>query len=302
MPGLFSTFDEAAAALAAQGVAGGDPLKLPLAEARARQDKYFAALSRDLPPVGGEENVSIPGPAGLVPLRIYAPEAGAPRGPVVLFIRGAGWWAGGLDSHARTMRLLASLSGCEVCGIDYRRAPEAHYPIQKDEVLAAVRWLSRRAGEGRKGQAQVVLFGESAGATIALSVAQELRDVGEPLLAGMVLFYGNFGGPRDAKRPYSQWVWEQYLDMPERARDPRAVPLLGDMRSLPRTWLGIGERDPLLPDTLELADKLAQAKVDFELARYPDMPHAFVMWTGWAKPAADAVADAAAWARRILQI
>lgn len=302
MSDLFPTFDEAAAALAAQGIASGDPLKLPLAEARARQDKYFAALSRDLPPVGFEEDISIPGPAGPIPLRVYTPDAVALRGPAVLFIRGGGWWAGGLDSHARTMRLLALRTGCEVCGIDYRRAPEARYPVQKDEVLATIRWLSQRAPGGQKEQPQIVLFGESAGATLALSAAQELRDAGESLLAGMILFYGNFGGPRDAKRPYSQWVWEQYLDTPERARDPRAVPLLGDMRGLPHAWLGIGERDPLLPDTLELADKLAQANVSCELARYPDMPHAFVMWTGWAKPAADAVAAAATAARRMLQI
>lgn len=301
MPISFKTYDEAVAALAATGVASGDPLKLPLAQARARQQEYFAALAGDLPPIERTEDIQISGPAGPIPLRFHVPRAAGRRGPVVLFICGAGWWAGSLDSHARTMRLLAILTGCEVCGIDYRRTPEFHYPVQKNEVVATIRWLTRRTRELGAEPARIVIVGESAGATLALSAAQELRDAHEASIGGLVLFYGNFAGPRDGKRPYSQWVWEQYLGAPQRAFDPHAVPLLGDMHDLPPVWLGVGERDPLLADTLDVAAKLDRAGTPCELVRYPDMPHAFVMWTGVLGPAMRALEDAAGAARRMLE-
>jgi acetyl esterase len=299
---MFKTYAEAAAAIQARGVAAGDPLVTPLADARMKQDAYFQAMAGEMPPpTGSVENLHIPGPAGPIPLRLYHPSS-AGDAPAVLFVRGAGWWAGGLDSHARTMQLFASLSGCAVCGIDYRRTPEFHYPVQKDEVLSALHWL---AGSGANHRVRVasgiVVLGESAGATLGLSAAQALRDGGEQgLLCGLLLFYGNFAGPKPTARAYSQWVWQQYLGDPARATDPGAVPLLADMKDLPPVWLGAGEADPLIADTAALAAKLQQAGVPHEFIRYPDMPHAFVMLNGLLEPAAKAVADAAAAARRML--
>jgi acetyl esterase len=301
---MFQTYAEAAAAIQARGVTSGDPLATSLADARAKQDAYFEALVGEMPPLkGGIENLQIPGPAGPIPLRLYRPSS-TDDGPAVLFVRGAGWWAGSLDSHARTMRLFASLSGCVVCGIDYRRTPEFHYPVQKNEVLAALRWLATSGGQhGVRVASGLAVLGESAGATIGLSAAQALRDTGERgLLRGLLLFYGNFAGPKPTARAYSQWVWQQYLGDPARATDPGAVPLLADMKGLPPIWLGAGEADPLISDTAALAAKLQQAGVPHEFIRYAEMPHAFVMLNGLLAPAAKAVADAAAAARRMLGI
>ena len=147
-----------AAAINQAGLASADPLNQPLAEARATQDRYFAFLAQDLPPVVSIRNVFVPGPAGPFALRFVYPansNAGALL-PMVVFVRGAGWWAGALDSHERSMRIIANASGCVVCGVDYTRAPEAHFPVQRDQVCAAVRWLRAEGeafgvGEGREG-------------------------------------------------------------------------------------------------------------------------------------------------------
>lgn len=294
---MFQTYAEAAEAMARGGLAAADPLVTPIAQARAQQDAYFAGFNRGLElAAGGTRDVTIAGPHGSLPLRLHFPGAASGDRPVIVFVRGAGFWAGGLASHARTMHTLARLTDCVVCGVDYRRAPEHRYPVQRDELLAALHWL----GESRPKAGATVLFGESAGATICLSAAIALRDRGQPLPAGLVLFYANAGGPKPTARAYSQWVWRQYLGHEGPSADRCAVPLLDSLRGLPPVWLGAGEDDPLMADTLAIDDKLRQAGNRPALMCYPGLPHGFVMWTGTLAPALAALQDGADAARRFL--
>ena len=289
---MFDSYPEAAAAAKAAGASPADPLALPIGEARLAQDRYFAHFNADLPTVASRTDLRIEGPAGAIPIRIYRPTTAAPL-PAIVFVRGAGWWAGALDSHARTMIQLAETSGCAVCGVDYRRTPEHRFPTQRDEVLATLDWLrDAGAAHGIDG-GPAVLFGESAGATICLSAALARRDRGAPMPAGLVLFYNNAGGLKPTARAYSQWVWRQYLGDDRLAADPSAVPLLSDLHGLPPCWLGAGEDDPLITDTLALAQRLDAAGVPHALHRYAGLPHGFVMWSGTLRPALDALGSAA---------
>lgn len=299
---MFQTYKEAADALARTGVAGGDPLTQTIDEARRRQDAYFAALTGELPEVAASEDLSIPGPHGPIPLRIsypVAPSAAAPL-PVVVFVRGAGFWGGALDSHARTMRTLARMTGCAVVAVDYRRAPEHRFPTQRDELLAALRWLRAAGGSQGLSTGAPALFGESAGATLILSATLALRDAGEPLPAGLVLFYSNAAGPKESLRPASKMVWKQYLGHEGPTADASAVPLLADLHGLPPVWMGCGEDDPLMADSEMLDQKLRAAGNPPVFVRYPGMPHAFVMWTATLAPALAALGEAAAAARGFL--
>jgi acetyl esterase len=95
------------------GVEPADPLLLPLADARKAQDRYFAFLAGTPPAVSDIQNYTLDGSAGSFGVRLYFPSTARPL-PVVVFVRGGGWWAGSLDSHDRTMRLLANKSGLAV--------------------------------------------------------------------------------------------------------------------------------------------------------------------------------------------
>lgn len=293
---VYATFAEAAAAIRAAGILPGDPLTMPLCEARALQDRYFAFLGEKPPRVARIEEFTITGPVGPLPLRIYYPTAQA-RWPVALFVRGAGWWAGGGDSHARTMRLFAAITGFAVCGVDYHRTPEFKHPIQKEEVLRAIRWLHAEAPRLGHAPGKLVAWGESAGANLVLAAAQALRDAGEAKLRGLLLFYGCYAHPAPSARPYSKWVWQQYLTDAAQRNDPHVMPLLGDMAKLPPVWLACGEADSRLGETLTLAQKLERAGVRHELRRYAEMPHAFVMLNRLLTPALGAIEDAARAAR-----
>jgi acetyl esterase len=286
---MFDTYQEAANAQAHTGIKPADPLKLPIEQARAQQDLYFKTLNQDLPAVAKVEDTTIQGPYGEIPIRLVYPNTYQTM-RYIIFIRGAGFWAGSLDSHARTMRTLALESGCVVCGIDYHRAPDFHFPAQRNEVITLVEYLKNHHQQlGIYGKP--VLFGESAGATIALSSAQGLRDKAKNELAGLILFYNNAGGFKPEAREYSQWVWKQYLGPDTDLFDTQAVPLLGSVDNLPPIWQGVGADDPLITDTQKLADQLRALGKEPEVKVYPKLPHGFLMWTGNLRPALEALRD-----------
>jgi acetyl esterase len=73
------------------------------------------------------------------------------------------------------------------------------------------------------------------------------------------------------------------------------------MQGLPYLWLGVGGADPLLEDTMALAEKLRRAGVLHEVKVYAGLPHAFVMLNRIFAGAALAIQDAARVARSIAQ-
>lgn len=293
---MYRTFQEAQQGLAGQRP--GDPLAMPIEEARQRQARYFQALNTDVPAVERSDDHAVPGPHGDIPVRLVSARR-QERAPCLVFLRGAGFWAGGIDSHRGTLHRLATLTGCVVAAIDYRRTPEHRYPVQQDEILYVLEWLGRRRAELGLCENAWAFFGESAGATLALSATLALRDREQALPAGLVLFYPNCGGPRPDARPYSQWVWRSYLGGADPEAVPGPVPLRQDLRGLPSVWLGIGEEDPLLADAHALAERLAQAAVPHRVVPFPGMPHAFVMYAATLWPARLALEQAAAEARRL---
>src|SRR3954470_12618673 len=83
---------------------------LPVADARAAIMQMVAAAGAP-EPVARVENRTIPGPAGDIPVRLYAPEAEGPL-PLLVYYHGGGWVIGNLDSHDGVCRQLANAAGC----------------------------------------------------------------------------------------------------------------------------------------------------------------------------------------------
>lgn len=288
---------EKAVALAKEaGAVPADPLTVPLAEARKIQQRYFTFLAGTPPAVASVQNHTLEASGGPFAVRLYFPSTARPL-PVLVFTRGAGWWAGNLDSHDRTMRLLANKSGMAVCGVDYHCAPEARFPTQLEELLAAIRWLRSEGSAAGIDARRMVLTGESAGATLSALAAARLAARGEEQVSGLILFYGNLAGPSAQSRAYSRWVWSNFLGTARLPADSAAVPVQCDPAAFPPTWLGVGECDPLINDSLAFADKLKAAGVQHSLKRYPGLPHAFVMMSRLYQGADAALDDAARAAR-----
>ena len=93
--------------------------------------------------------------------------------PVILWIHGGGWLSHELDRRYRPERELANLArlGFFVASIDYRLADEAPFPAQLIDCRRAVRYLKRHAQELQIDPEHIAVWGESAGAHLALLTA-----------------------------------------------------------------------------------------------------------------------------------
>lgn len=297
------------AMLAELGVTPADPLRQPLAEARAHAKLYQAVWNRDLPPVRLVVDSFAPTTAGSVPLRLFLPDtAPGERLPVLIYFHGGGFVLNGLDTHERLMRLLAIRAGVAVVGVGYSLAPEHRFPRQLDEALAAVAWVRGPAGAAmRLDGSRLVLGGDSAGANLALATTLALRDRGLPAPRLGLLLYGMFsadldtpshrrfgGGGYGLTTERVDWFWKQYLADYAQRDNPYAAPLRAELEDLPPQHLIAAGHDCLLDDSRMLARELAAAGVEATLSVYEGVPHSFMLMSEVLEPADHAVSEAAA--------
>jgi acetyl esterase/lipase len=256
------------------------------------------------PPVTRVENLSAPGPAGAVPLRLYAQGPARTR-PVLLFMHGGGWVIGDLDTHDDPCRRLALDSGCLVIAVDYRLAPEHRYPAAVDDAWAALRWVAAHAAELGGDPARLAVGGDSAGGNLAAALALRARDAGGPALAYQLLVYPAVDC--DLTRPSvkahgegylltaagMRWFWDHYQPDPALRTQPLASPLRAEsLAGLPPAWLLLPEYDVLLDEGEAYAARLQAEGVPVTVRRYAGAMHAFFNMSA-AAIARQAIADAA---------
>ena len=59
----------------------------------------------------------VPGPAGGIPVRVYAPKADGPL-PVLVYFHGGSFVTGDLDTHDTPLRAVANRVPCMVVSVD----------------------------------------------------------------------------------------------------------------------------------------------------------------------------------------
>jgi acetyl esterase len=72
-----------------------DRTQAPLSEVRAAQDRVGAFLGQGSVPLKHERDLSLPGPHGQVPCRLYLPDDGE-RPPLLVWAHGGGFMQGSL--------------------------------------------------------------------------------------------------------------------------------------------------------------------------------------------------------------
>ena len=73
-----------------------------------------------------------------------------------------------------------------------------------------------------------------------------------------------------------EFFWEQYLQDENLKNDPRAVPLLADIKELPAMTLITPGLDPLQDDSFDLIKKLNYGSIKYQHFHYPGVVHGFV--------------------------
>lgn len=232
-------------------------------------------------------------PAGSGPLRLdlHLPTAHDPLGslpPLVVFVHGGGWRAGDRGTFVPTMHgepspfARIAAAGMAVASVDYRLSGDAVFPAQVDDVRAALAWLRAHAGDLGVDGSRVVLWGESAGATLAALVALE-PDSG---VSGLVDWYGPadlealaaaLGQSADPATREAGWLGHPISADPARAR--AASPRHQVRPGAPPTLIAHGLADEAVPHSQSelFAATLTGVGAPVELTLVPAAGH---LWQG----------------------
>lgn len=287
-----------------RGLVAPDRTVAGLAEVRAMTDRIGAFLGEGSVPLSDERDLSLPGPHGQVPCRLYLPD-GVERAPLLVYAHGGGFMQGSLPSWDHFLRDLVRQSGAAALSVDYKLSPEVKFPVAFEEMVAITRLALREGAGFGIDPSRIAVGGDSAGANLALATALAMRDAGETALKFQLLIYGCFSTDCDSPswKQFGQggglnqvnmrWIWETYLERPEQKEDWRAAPILADLTSVAPVYLIVGSLDPLLDDSNNLAAKLKTAGVPCDLTIYQGINHGFIRYGRLIGTARQAIADCA---------
>lgn len=236
------------------------------------------------------EDHVVPGPAGDIPVRLYAADLDRDL-PIVAFFHGGGWVLSSVDGHDPIARRIAARSGAMVVSVDYRLAPEATFPGPHDDCWAATAWLSEHGSRWGGDPSRLAVCGDSAGGNLAAGVAIRARDEGLALALQALIYpciddrQSGYPSMADNANGYfltaadMVWFWDHFVP-PEHRLDPRAVPArAADLAGLAPAFVQTAEYDPLRDEAERYAERLLAAGVPTEVVRYPGVVHGFV--TRW---------------------
>ena len=126
-------------------------------------------------------------------LNVYRPLT-VGKYPAIITIYGGAWQVGTPDNNETFNRYMAN-QGYSVIAIDYRHAPQYHFPTQLEDVQAALSYIQSHAHELEIDPERIALMGRSAGAQLAALAAYHLNTI--PIRAVV-----NYYGPVNLKEGY----------------------------------------------------------------------------------------------------
>jgi len=207
-------------------------------------------------------------------LNIWAPSTRTPekKYPVVVFMYGGGWRAGGKDAYAFLGRALAH-RGFIVVLPDYRLFPKTKFPGFMEDTAKAVAWTHDNIADHGGDIDRIFLSGQSAGAYNAVMVALDPQWLGrlgkEPdLIRGVAAM----AGPYDFYPFDSQTTKQSFGDYP----DPEMTQPINFARGdAPPLWLSSGVDDTqVLPrNSIKLVEKVSALGGKAEYKEYADVDH-----------------------------
>lgn len=239
-----------------------------------------------------------------LPLRVYTPNTQGPR-PVVLYFHGGGFVAGDLDVVDEPARAVANATGATVVTAAYRLAPEHAFPAASDDATAALHWVVDNIADHGGNPDNVVLMGDSAGGNLAVSTALRARDTQGPHITALVLIYPALHPNADlpSRTEFTEgyllgaadmdFFWKNYLQKPEDANNPYAVPPIADLTGLPATLVVTTENEVIRDEAEQFADSLRAAGVECRHTRLDGLVHG-VFWLSGAIPRSSEIQDAVA--------
>ena len=198
----------------------------------------------------------------------------------ILYFHGGGYLAGSPATHRRFVANLTWAIGGSAVVPHYRLAPEHPFPAAGDDAIAVYRALLAGGTDPNR----IVIAGDSAGGGLTLATLLRLRDEGDPLPAGAIVFSPYTDLEHTGNSIYRNTATD-YLPLlhPVRplheylgdhdSRDPYASPMYGDYTGIPPLLVFAGGREMILDDSVRLARKAQSDGCEVSLHVADDMFH-----------------------------
>ena len=257
------------------------------AMAREMYNVMAAMLEADAVEIPRIEDISCPGPAGDIALRLYDSQVERnTETPVIIFYHGGGFVIGDLESHHSFCTYIAREMNIPVIAVDYRLAPEAPFPAAPEDSLAATRWVADNQVQLKLKISGMIPCGDSAGGNLALVVGQVLatEPASVPIVAQFPIYPATRmdaeGGSMDEfaegfllTKESMEYFDQQYAPKDD---DIHVSPYLGDLAASPPTVLVTAGLDPLRDQGRDYAADLIRHGVNTTFMEMPGNVHGFI--------------------------
>ena len=248
-------------------------------EVSADEARAITAALRDVAdaPVGELaviRDIEIPGPAGIIPARLYDSRRNRGAGPVMVFYHGGGFVIGSLYTYEPYCAEVARLLDLPVISIDYRLSPEYPFPAPAEDCEAATRWIATSPAELGLEVTGLITSGDSAGGNLTIVTTMALRDnpAAVPVLVQfpiypVVTLDPNWPSMREFANGYlltdeaMAFFSEGHAALPG---DYRSEPLNFPQEGMPPSLVTTASLDPLRDQGQAYVEKLKQAGVRVE--------------------------------------
>jgi acetyl esterase/lipase len=211
--------------------------------------------------------------------------------PAFLHMHGGGYIFGSAGQFNPFLQAVAQNCGCLVVSVDYRLAPETHFPGSLEDNYTALRWLYKNADELGVDRKRIAIGGESAGGGLSAELAIAARDRREiPILFQLLIYPAlddRTGITHQVPPSIGQFIWSagsnrfawtSFLGVPAGSPTVPAgsVPArVENLAGLPPAFIGVGALDLFVDEDVEYARRLINAGVPTELLVIPGAYHGF---------------------------
>ncbi len=207
--------------------------------------------------------------------------------PALVWIHGGGWVSGDENQIGNYARIVAS-RGFAVVSVNYTIAPRGRYPAPLHQINTALAFLDREGHALHVDASRLFLAGDSAGSQISAQIATlvtspdyaALMGIDPALrpeqLRGLALFCGAYDLEAVSLRGVFGWfvrtvLWAYFGD-----RDIKNHPAARTFSvaqhvtsEFPPAFITAGNADPLLPQSLAFAARLAELGVPVDTLFFP---------------------------------
>lgn len=205
---------------------------------------------------------------------------GGLKDTALLFIHGGAYMTGSVKSRRHLCFELLNRLNCDGFSVDYRQWPEAKHPAGQIDVVAAYKFLKSR-------YQKVIVFGESAGATLALTLTLQMKSEGyalpdkiavfSPVITQINIMTSEFLNQERDPMLLGAGVPVPYFDDPY-STDPLVSPINGDFTGFPPLMINCGSEEVKYDDSKVLNYLCQKSGVDVTWDVWQDLFHVFVLF------------------------